>query len=228
MAETKKQLSSKHYKTYGVFSSFTEKVLERLKKQGYFDELISQISTGKEAVVFLAKAKDEKVAVKIYRVENCDFNKMYDYLKNDPRYFRLSNQQRKIIFAWAEREFKNMVKAYKTRISMPKPIVQKFNVLIMSYIGGKEPASKLKDIDFTKEELLSLQDKTLNQFKALEQAGMTHGDLSEFNVLYYNDEPYFIDFSQSTIKDNPDFKYLYDRDKKIIEDFFDRKLAKFT
>jgi len=228
MAETKKQLSSKSYKTFGVFSDFSLNVLDKLKSQGYFDEIVSQISSGKEAVVFLAKSKEEKVAIKIYRIENCDFNKMYDYLKNDPRYFRLSNQKRRIIFAWAEREYKNMLKAYKTKINMPKPIIQRFNVLIMSYIGNKEAAHKLKELDFTKKELEQLRHNTLEQFQKITDIGMTHGDLSEFNILYHKKEPYFIDFSQSTTKDNPDYKYLHDRDRKIIVDFFDRKLEKFT
>jgi len=43
----------------------------------------SPIFVGKESNVFTAKGKNESIIVKIYRLENCDFNQMYDYIKED-------------------------------------------------------------------------------------------------------------------------------------------------
>ena len=46
-------------------------------------------SMGKEANIFWATGVNGEVIVKIYRLQNCDFNKMYDYIKYDPRFTQL-------------------------------------------------------------------------------------------------------------------------------------------
>ena len=68
------------FKVYkNVFDNFTLRNLFKLSGQNYFDELKSPISIGKEANIFSATTKDNSVVIiKIYRLENCNFNKMYD------------------------------------------------------------------------------------------------------------------------------------------------------
>ena len=75
------------FKTYkNVFDEFTVRSIFKLISQGYFEGLESPISIGKESNIFSALRKDnEKVIVKIYRLETCDFNRLYDYIKDDPR-----------------------------------------------------------------------------------------------------------------------------------------------
>ncbi|PIN69194.1 serine protein kinase RIO, partial [Candidatus Woesearchaeota archaeon CG11_big_fil_rev_8_21_14_0_20_43_8] len=71
------------FKTYGdVFDNFTNRVLFKLMSQEHFEEdTLSPISIGKEANVFSAKTKDgEFVVVKIYRLETCDFTRMFEYI----------------------------------------------------------------------------------------------------------------------------------------------------
>ena len=93
------------WKVYeNVFDNYTYRNLFKLQSKGYFESLLSPISVGKEANVFSAITKDQKlVIVKIYRLQTCNFNKMYDYIKLDPRYEHLKKQRRKIIFAWTQR-----------------------------------------------------------------------------------------------------------------------------
>ena len=80
----------------GVFDAFTDRNIFELKSRGHFDELLSPIFVGKESNVFSAVKGKKKVIVKIYRVQNCDFKRMFQYIKQDPRYDFLKNKRREI------------------------------------------------------------------------------------------------------------------------------------
>ena len=51
-----------------------------------------------------------------------------------------------------------------------------------------------------------------------------HADLSEFNILNFEQEPVFIDFSQATTLEHPQAKEYLQRDINNIVKFF-RKLG---
>ena len=70
----------------GVFDEFTIRNLFELESKKIFEELVSPLKVGKESNVFIAKKGRQKLIVKIYRVQNCDFNKMFHYIRQDPRY----------------------------------------------------------------------------------------------------------------------------------------------
>ena len=93
------KITREKFKTYGgVFDEFTNRTLFRLITRGHIEGLQSPISIGKEAQVFSALTKNnKKVAVKIYRLETCDFNRMYEYIRTDPRFDNLKKQRRKVI-----------------------------------------------------------------------------------------------------------------------------------
>ncbi|MFC1686806.1 serine protein kinase RIO [Nanoarchaeota archaeon] len=201
----------------GVFDEFTNRNLFDLSKK-YFDELVSPIFVGKESNVFLAKKGSKKVIVKIYRIQNCNFNQMYSYIRKDSRYEFLKRKKREIIFAWTQREYKNLLTAEKAKLNSPKPIAIKHNVLVEEMIGDKEPALRLKDHhpDDPKEFLKQI----IQQMKKLYGAGLVHGDLSAFNILNYNEKPYLIDFSQSTLTRSNNAEELLKRDVKNVLQFF--------
>lgn len=209
------------WKVYkNVFSEFSLRTLFKLSTEGHFEELRSPITIGKEANIFSAVTKDdEDIIVKIYRLENCNFNKMYQYIAEDPRYMKLSKQRRATVFSWVQREYKNLMIA-RDVIRVPKPITFKNNIILMEMIG--DPAPMLKDTQMENpEEFLK---STAENVMALKKAGLVHGDLSEFNILNHNDEPVFIDFSQSTLTKSPGAKALFERDKKNLKRFFKKSL----
>jgi len=199
------------YKTlHNVFDAFTDRNLYKLISQGYIDGLISPISIGKEANIFTAKKNDETRIVKIYRLQTCDFNKMYDYIKIDPRYLGLKNRRRDVIFAWAQREQRNLLKAREAGARVPTPYTTYQNILIMEYIGDEQPAPKLKDR--VPENIEKFYKETIKQIKTLYKAGLIHADLSGFNILNHNEKPVMIDMSQTTTKENPHAKEYIKRD----------------
>jgi len=214
--------SREEWKTYkNVFDQSALLNLEKLRSQGHFDELKSPISIGKEANIFSASKDDELIIAKIYRVENCNFNQMYRYIAPDPRFAGLKKRRRLVIFSWVQREYRNLLKAREV-IKVPKPIAVKDNILLMEFIGRDGPAPKLKDD--RPENPQEFFDKTVKCIKALYGAGLIHADLSEFNILNFEEEPVFIDFSQSTTTAHPQAREFLERDVHNIVKFF-RKLG---
>ncbi len=208
------KIAREKYKTWGnVFDNFTTRLLFELSSKGRFDELKSPISIGKEANVFTAETKEGKtIVVKIYRLETCDFNRMYDYIKYDARYTNLKAKRREIIFSWAQREYRNLMKSREAGVRVPLPIQCKNHVLLMEHIGGKEPAPKLKDAH--PDDPKKFMDKIVEYMKKLCQAGLVHGDLSEFNILNWKEKPVFIDMSQGTVNNSINADELLERDIK--------------
>jgi len=211
------------FKTYkNVFDEFTLRNLFKLSSQGYFDVLESPISKGKESNVFSALTKDKKrVILKIYRLETCDFNRMYDYLRSDPRYMQIKKQRRKVIFAWAQREFRNLKKISDIGVRVPKALTFLNNILVMEFIGRNYAAPKVKDS--IPGDLKRFSDKTITYMKKLYKNGIVHADLSEFNILNHNQRPVFIDLSQATVKDHSQFNEFLERDIRNICKFFRKK-----
>lgn len=215
----KSRKSREEWKIYkNVFDSFTLRTLYSLHSKHLLDDLISPVMIGKEANVFTASSKGKKIIAKIYRLESCNFNRMYDYIKQDIRFIGLKKQRRKIIFKWVEREFKNLTKASSV-INAPKPIAFLNNVILMELIG--KPALQLKDhLPRAKKKIFN---SILSQISLLyNKANLVHGDLSEFNILIHKNKPFFIDFSQATTADSPNAKALLLRDLKNIARFFEK------
>ncbi|MBU0456784.1 MAG: serine protein kinase RIO [Nanoarchaeota archaeon] len=205
----------------GVFDEFTNRTLFDLQSKGLFDEIISPIFVGKESNVFLAKSGKKKVIVKIYRMQNCDFNKMFDYIRKDPRYEFLKKHRRQIILSWAQREYKNLIRAKKAKINSPEALGWKNHIIVEEFIGeGDIPASPLKDeYPENPNEFFKI---VINQMKQLYKEGIIHGDLSSFNILNYKQKPYFIDYSQATLVRTPNSEELLERDVKNIIKFFSK------
>src|SRR3989338_7243073 len=209
------------FKTYeNVFDQHTIRNIFKLSSQGYFDELQSPVKVGKEANIFTALKKDgTRVIVKIYRLQTCNFNRMYDYIKSDPR-FIIKKNRRKIIFAWTQREFRNLLKAREANVKVPTPYTFLDNIIVMEFIGNEKPAPQLKDA--YPENVQSFFNKTIKYMKNMYKAGLVHADLSEYNILNQEDNPVLIDFSQCTVLQNTDSEEYLRRNIRNICRFFSK------
>jgi RIO kinase 1 len=221
----KRSKPKEEFKTWGdVFDRFTQRTVYKLISQGHFEGLESPISIGKESNVFSAIKKDgTRVIVKIYRLETCDFNRMNEYIKDDPRYPNLKGGKRNTIFAWVQREYRNLLKAREANVNVPIPMAFSNNVLVLEYIGDHGIiAPKLKD-DIPKNPK-KFFDMVVSSMKKLHKSGFVHADLSAFNILNYNETPVFIDFSQATPLQSSRAKEYFERDVRNICIFF-RKIG---
>ncbi len=202
----------------GVFDEFTERNVFKLISEGHFERLESPLFVGKESNVFTAVKGRGRVIVKIYRLSTCDFNRMYDYIRYDPRFAALKHHRRRIIFAWAQREYRNLLKAREAGVSVPTPIAFLSNILVEECVGRNAIAQKVKD-DFPENRTLFFK-KVLLNMRRLHRAGFIHADLSEFNILNHNQEPVFIDLSQATPLRNPLARELLGKDIRNMARFF--------
>ena len=200
----------------GVFDEFTNRTLFELQSKNVFDDLVSPLSVGKESAIFIAKKNDKKVIVKIYFMQNCNFNKMYNYIRKDTRYENLKNHKRQIIMAWAQREYKNLLRANKGGVKVPKVLGWRNHIIVEEMIG--EPAPALKDkYPQEPEKFFSL---IVKEMRKMYKVDLIHGDLSSFNILNHNEKPVLIDFSQGTLLKTPNSLELLERDVKNIVQFF--------
>ena len=209
---------------HNVFDEFTNRNLFKLISEGIIDGMVGPLSVGKESNVFTAKKGDGKVVVKIYRLETCDFNRMYDYIKFDPRFLGINQRRRDVIFAWARREFRNLMIARDAGVRVPTPLAFKFNILVLQFVGDEQAAPKLKDSP--PEDLQEYLDEIIANMKRLYSAGLVHADLSPFNILNHNGKPVFIDFSQATPLQNPNAREYLERDAKNIANFFIKQIGR--
>lgn len=215
------KIAKEKWKTWGnVFDEFTLRTLFKLSTQGHFEELESPVFTGKESNVFTALTKTGRIIVKIYRLETCDFNKMYGYIRTDPRYATLRKQRRKIIFAWTQREFRNLMKAREKGVRCPTPLAFMNNVLLLELIGGDDLAPQLKDS--TPDDPKKFLDLIVKNYRKLYEAKLVHADFSPFNILNHKEKPVFIDFSQCTSVDDPRAGEFLKRDIKNITTYFEK------
>ncbi|MHA1783878.1 MAG: serine protein kinase RIO [Candidatus Helarchaeota archaeon] len=218
----------------GTFDSSTMLTIYELLNRKHIDSIGGVISTGKEANVYRAylekeSEKDSNVkesimyALKIYRVKTSDPRHMYAYIVGDPRFKRIRRKMKDIVFVWAEKEYKNLKRAYDAEVRVPKPVVVKKNLLLMEFIGlnGTEvPAPLLKDTKL--DEPQKVFDIIFENIKRLyHYARLVHADLSEYNILMPTKvDPVIIDISQAVVRHHPQSEEFLFRDLKNLLNYF--------
>lgn len=211
------------FKTYQhVFDNFTLRNLFKLSSQGHFDELKSPLFMGKESNVFSAVKKDGSIVlVKIHRLETSDFNNIYEYIRHDVRFKGLEGNRRKVVFAWAQREYRNLMKAREGGVSVPTAYTFLSNIIVMELIGEDGSAAPTVKVQKPKNAEKFFDELILN-LKKLYKAGLVHGDLSEYNILNFNEKPVLIDLSHTTTTDSANAGHLLDRDIENVVRFFSK------
>lgn len=211
-----------------------DKIIEEVQKLNYKIESISVIKSGKEAVVYKALLDNNFVAMKLYKIpEERNFKNVGDYLLG--KHYKTSSHKRAIDknnkFAkklkhenWVKREFSILQKLYENGASIPKPILQTADAIFMELLGDKDfIAPRFCDIDLTKNEAQKAFDIVIKNIKLFWDLGIVHSDLSPYNILWWKDKPYTIDFPQSVDIRTQDISHeLLKRDLENIIKFFQK------
>jgi RIO kinase 1 len=204
-----------------VFDVATLKALYTFANKGVIEAMGGVVSTGKEGNVFHAIGKDGKeLAIKIYRISTSDFRKMEDYMLGDPRFSNIRHTQKGIVFAWTQKEFRNLQRAAEVNVRVPEPYDAERNILIMEFIGKDGvPAPRLRDVKLDEPERI-YQAIESYMVTLYQEAKLVHADLSEFNILLYEGEPIIIDMGQSVLLDHPMSREFLLRDVRNIVKYF--------
>ncbi len=141
------------------------------------------ISTGKEADVYLTRYSDAPLAVKVFR--------LYRTSHRGGGPIKLDSA------GWlAAHEFDMLYQAWKGGAHVPTPARRVENMFSMRYLGGElGPAPRLHDS--TLDDPRSFLKEVLDGIGALAKAGVVHSDLSPYNILVFEDRPWFIDLSEA-------------------------------
>ncbi|MEM2911483.1 MAG: serine protein kinase RIO [Candidatus Bathyarchaeia archaeon] len=207
-----------------VFDRSTLMIIYDLLNSGVIDRIYGVVKAGKEARVYWGKNKEGKeLAIKIYLTVSAEFRKgMLKYIEGDPRFKGVKRDTRSLIFAWAQKEFKNLEQAIAAKVRVPKPIAVKNNVLIMEFIGKNGvSAPSLKEQHPKNPEKIY---KTLIGYlkRLYQKAELVHGDLSEYNIMIWRGRPIIFDMSQAVPLSHPLASFLLNRDIANINRFFSR------
>jgi RIO kinase 1 len=189
--------------------------------RGLITDVLARIKGGKEANVYRCEAHPgtglKLVAAKVYRprmFRNLRNDKMYRegrqvltadgkiVKKTDHRVMRAIDK--KSAFgeqvshtSWLMYEYNTLQRLHTIGASVPQPISSAENALLMSYCGDEHMAAPaLSEITLDRDEAKPLFFETLRNVEIMLQNGMIHGDLSAYNILYWDGAITLIDFPQ--------------------------------
>jgi RIO kinase 1 len=226
--ETESLMKEKRSEQYDaleeVFDRSTLMIIYGFMNKGIVDEIHGVVSAGKESRVYWGKDKQgTELAIKIYLTLSAEFRKgIMRYIEADPRFRGVRKDTRSLIFAWAQKEFKNLQQATAAKVRVPKPIAIKNNVLVMEFIG-KDGANAPSMKELPPKNPEKVYKIILNYIQRLyRKAELVHGDLSEYNIMIWNGHPVLFDVSQAVPVSHPMAGFLLRRDLTNLNKFFSR------
>jgi RIO kinase 1 len=193
--------------------------LSQFYEQDLIADVLREVKSGKEASVFCctggSASDNDLLAAKIYRP------RMFRSLSNDAQYREgrvvrnESGKQVKLtgkgvpgrntskgrafqVASWIGYEYATQELAYQVGVRTPRPYAQTGNGLLMAYLGdAHEVAPRLCEIEVDRGAAQDLLDGLLEDIERLLRVHRIHGDLSVYNILAWQDQPYMIDFAQA-------------------------------
>ncbi|XP_034099611.1 serine/threonine-protein kinase RIO3 [Drosophila albomicans] len=227
----------------------TRLLLYKLINNQILEQINGIISTGKEAVILHANSDasytgtnehghgngvlmppellPKECAIKIFKTTLNEFKQRDRYIKDDYRFKdRFSKQNHRVIInMWAEKEMHNLMRMQSIGLNVPDVVVLKKHVLVMRFIGDNHNAApKLKDARLTVAELsCAYEEIVAAMHKLYNEAKLVHADLSEYNILWYEDKCWFIDVAQSVEPEHPSALEFLMRDCGNIVNFFEKR-----
>ena len=238
----------------------------------YYEDIISDVLAmlkgGKEASVYRCQAHPSTgldfIAAKVYRprrFRNLRNDAMYREGRqtltgdgkavkgNDHRTMRaigkntaFGNQVKHT--SWLMHEYNTLNALYQAGGAVPKPYSVNDNAILMSYHGdAHQAAPTLNEVQLDPEEAQPLFEQVMDNIELMLQHRLIHGDLSAYNILYWQGEIILIDFPQVVnFTSNKRAPEILERDvtrvcqyfaqqgvdcdpEALLEDFWERHLA---
>jgi RIO kinase 1 len=177
--------SSTHWKVRTGQIAFAEpthdEVADAILDAGLALEVGQRLGSGKEADVYLARDGRRLIAVKVYR--------QYRTSHRGGGSIKLESMGQRAV-----REFELLAYAFQGGARVPKPGARVENMFSMQYLGTAEAAAPMLQKAALEDPETFLRETVLG-IEGLAEAGIVHSDLSPFNILVYDDAPWFIDLA---------------------------------
>jgi len=233
--------------TPGLFEEgWLLQALQTFYEQKIITDVLGRVKGGKEANVYRCTAHpstgETLIAAKVYRP------RMFRNLRNDAMYREgreiltgngkaLNKKDDRTMRAigkktaygqqvshtsWLMHEYKTLSTLYRIGASVPQPFAASDNAILMTYFGDeKVGAPTLHEIDLSHREAKPLFDAVMTNVELMLQHDMIHGDLSAYNLMYWEGEVILIDFPQVTITDmNTNARMILERDITRVCEYF--------
>jgi RIO kinase 1 len=199
-------------------------LLESLRNfydQALITDVLAKVRGGKEANVYRCEAHATTggglLAAKVYRP------RMFRSIRDDSQYregretldgqgravrardwrLRKALEQRSTVgsavesTSWLMYEYQALMTLHAAGANVPKPIGVSPNALLEGYVGDAGMAAPaLSDVSLDADEAQPLLDVVLHNIELMLQHDLIHGDLSAYNILYWDGEVTLIDFPQ--------------------------------
>jgi len=180
-----------------------------LVEEGLIDEVIRQLMSGKEAIVYVVRCGEDIRCAKVYKeADKRAFRQAVQYtegrkVKNSRRAramekgSRFGREQQEE--AWQSAEVDALHRLAAAGVRVPKPYNFLNGVLLMELVTDENghAAPRLNDVELTAEKAREYHQKLICEVVRMLCAGIIHGDLSEYNVLVDGDGPVIIDLPQA-------------------------------
>jgi RIO kinase 1 len=125
---------------------------------------------------------------------------------------------------WIMHEFQVHQELFRAGADVPKPIARRGNTILMAFIGDEwAPAPTLNDVDLEPAEAQTLSNRIMKNIRLMLARHYIHGDLSPYNILYWDGQITIIDFPQLVdARANNNALMLLERDIRRICEYFSR------
>jgi RIO kinase 1 len=176
---------SVHWKVRTGQIAFAEpthnEVADAIRDAGVATEVGQRLGSGKEADVYLCRDGRRLLAVKVYR--------QYRTVHRGGGAVKLETMGQRAV-----REFELLSYAWQGGAHVPEPGQRVENMFSMQYLGSRATAAPmLQHARLTDPE--AFLRATEQGVVGLAEAGIVHSDLSPFNILVFEDQPWFIDLA---------------------------------
>ncbi len=218
--------------------------LNEIAGQQLISDVLRKVKAGKEASIYLCRSDasidTRLLAAKVYRP------RMLRNLKNDAIYrtgrtdldedgteiykdadvkaimHRTKYGEELRHTSWIAYEFKTLEMLYEAGADVPKPYAMLKNSIMMEFIGDEGlPAPLLNSVTLDRGEAYQLFDRVILNLNLLLQNERIHGDLSAYNILYWDGDITLIDFPQVVSPEaNPSAWIIFQRDVTRVCQYF--------
>jgi len=219
---------------------YPELSLDNFLNDGHLSEILHVIEGGKEGIVYLCRGGPlsgaELVAAKVYHpLHRRHFRNDAAYQDNRLRGPKVRREKlamsKKTSFGrsvqygtWLSGEFETLAMLHRAGADVPFPIALGEGAVLMEYIGDEHrPAPRLAQTELTPDEARLLFERILRNVALWLDLDRIHGDLSPYNILYWNGAITVIDFPQAIdSRFNQNARELLQRDLANLCRYFER------